>query len=49
MGRLRAFEVLVEVARNEGSARKAQALATSPADVTRQISGLDAHLHTRLL
>ncbi|HEU4844576.1 MAG TPA: LysR family transcriptional regulator [Burkholderiaceae bacterium] len=49
MDRLRALEVFVEVVRREGFARAAQALATSPANVTRYIGELEAHLHTRLL
>lgn len=49
MDRLRALEVFVEVVRREGFARAADALATSPANVTRYISDLEAHLQTRLL
>jgi DNA-binding transcriptional LysR family regulator len=49
MDRLRALEVFVEVVRKEGFARAAEALDTSPANVTRYISDLEAHLHTRLL
>jgi DNA-binding transcriptional LysR family regulator len=43
------MEVFVEVVRKEGFARAAEALATSPANVTRYISDLEAHLNTRLL
>ena len=46
---LRALEVFVEVVRREGFARAADALDTSPANVTRYISDLEAHLQTRLL
>lgn len=49
MDRLRALEVFVEVVRKEGFARAADALGTSPANVTRYISDLEAYLHTRLL
>jgi DNA-binding transcriptional LysR family regulator len=49
MDRLRALEVFVEVVRKEGFARAAESLDTSPANVTRYISDLEAHLHTRLL
>lgn len=49
MDRLRALEVFVEVVRKEGFARAAEALDTSPANVTRYISDLEAHLNTRLL
>lgn len=49
MDRLRALEVFVEVVRRDGFARAAEALDTSPANVTRYISDLEAHLHTRLL
>ncbi|MYN17621.1 LysR family transcriptional regulator [Rugamonas sp. FT107W] len=49
MDRLRALEVFVEVVRREGFARAAEALDTSPANVTRYISDLEAHLQTRLL
>lgn len=49
MDRLRAMEVFVEVVRREGFARAAEALDTSPANVTRYISDLEAHLQTRLL
>jgi DNA-binding transcriptional LysR family regulator len=49
MDRLRALEVFVEVVRKEGFARAADALDTSPANVTRYISDLESHLQTRLL
>jgi DNA-binding transcriptional LysR family regulator len=49
MDRLRALEVFVEVVKREGFARAADALDTSPANVTRYISDLEAHLQTRLL
>jgi DNA-binding transcriptional LysR family regulator len=49
MDRLRALEVFVEVVRKDGFARAAEALDTSPADVTRYISDLESHLGTRLL
>jgi len=49
MDRLRAFEVFVEVVRKNGFARAAEALDTSPANVTRYVSDLEAHLGTRLL
>ena len=49
MDRLRAMEVFVEVVKRDGFARAAEALDTSPANVTRYISDLEAHLQTRLL
>ncbi|MGV7206287.1 LysR family transcriptional regulator [Oxalobacteraceae bacterium A2-2] len=49
MDRLRALEVFVEVVRREGFARAAEALSTSPANVTRYVGDLEAHLQTRLL
>jgi DNA-binding transcriptional LysR family regulator len=49
MDRLRALEVFVEVVRKDGFARAAESLDTSPANVTRYISDLEAHLQTRLL
>jgi DNA-binding transcriptional LysR family regulator len=49
MDRLRALEVFVEVVRKDGFARAAEALDTSPANVTRYISDLESHLGTRLL
>jgi DNA-binding transcriptional LysR family regulator len=49
MDRLRALEVFVEVVRKNGFARAADALDTSPANVTRIIADLEEHLGTRLL
>jgi DNA-binding transcriptional LysR family regulator len=49
MDRLRAMEVFVEVVRKNGFARAAAALDTSPANVTRIVADLEAHLGTRLL
>lgn len=49
LDRLRALEVFVEVVRKEGFARAAEALDTSPANVTRYISDLETHLGARLL
>ncbi|USX17197.1 LysR family transcriptional regulator [Oxalobacteraceae bacterium OTU3CAMAD1] len=49
MDRLRAMEVFVEVVRKNGFARAADALDTSPANVTRIIADLESHLGTRLL
>lgn len=49
MDRLRAMEVFVEVVRRNGFARAADALGTSPANVTRIIADLEMHLGTRLL
>ncbi|MES2151660.1 MAG: LysR family transcriptional regulator [Pseudomonadota bacterium] len=49
MDRLRALEVFVEVVRKNGFARAAEALDTSPANVTRIVGDLEAHLGTRLL
>ena len=49
MDRMRALEVFVEVVRKNGFARAADALETSPANVTRIIADLEAHLGTRLL
>lgn len=49
MDRLRAFEVFVAVVAQRGFARAAQTLATSPANVTRYVAELEAHLGTRLL
>lgn len=49
MDRLRAFEVLVAVVAKQGFARAAEALDTSPANVTRYVAELEAHLGTRLL
>ncbi|MFT3776508.1 MAG: LysR family transcriptional regulator [Minicystis sp.] len=49
MDRLRAFEIFVTVVSRGGFARAAEALHTSPANVTRYVSELEAHLGTRLL
>lgn len=49
LDRLRAFEVFVAVVSRQGFARAAEALDTSPANVTRYIADLEAHLGTRLL
>ena len=49
MDRLRAIEVFVAVASRGGFARAAVALDTSPANVSRYITDLEAHLGTRLL
>lgn len=49
MDRLRAFEVFVAVVSQQGFAKAAEALDTSPANVTRYIAELEAHLGTRLL
>lgn len=49
MDRLRAFEVFVAVVTQRSFARAAEALATSPANVTRYVAELEAHLGTRLL
>ena len=49
MDRLRAFEVFVTVVTRGGFARAADALGTSPANVTRYVNDLEAHLGTRLL
>ena len=49
MDRLRAFEVFVAVVSRQGFARAAATLDTSPANVTRYIAELEAHLGTRLL
>jgi len=49
MDRLRALEVFVEVVRKNGFARAADALDTSPANVTRIVADLESHLGTRLL
>jgi DNA-binding transcriptional LysR family regulator len=49
MDRLRAFEVFVAVVSRQGFARAAETLATSPANVTRYVAELEAHLGTRLL
>lgn len=49
MDRMRALEVFVEVVRKNGFARAADALDTSPANVTRIMADLESHLGTRLL
>lgn len=49
MDRLRAFEVFVTVVARGSFVRAADAMDTSPANVTRYISDLEAHLGTRLL
>ncbi len=49
MDRLRAFEVFVTVVNRGGFARAAEALGTSPANVTRYVNELETHLGTRLL
>jgi DNA-binding transcriptional LysR family regulator len=49
MDRLRAFEVFVTVVKRGSFARAADALETSPANVTRYVSELEAHLGARLL
>ncbi|MET0349055.1 MAG: LysR family transcriptional regulator, partial [Rhizobacter sp.] len=49
MDRLRAFEMFVAVVSRQGFAKAAEALDTSPANVTRYINELEAHLGTRLL
>ncbi|RDK02870.1 LysR family transcriptional regulator [Paraburkholderia lacunae] len=49
MDRLRAFEVFVTVVNRGSFARAADALDTSPANVTRYVNELETHLGTRLL
>lgn len=49
MDRLRAFEIFVTVVARGSFTRAADALATSPANVTRYINELESHLGTRLL
>jgi DNA-binding transcriptional LysR family regulator len=49
MDRLRAFEVFVTVVARGSFTRAADALDTSPANVTRYVNELEAHLGTRLL
>jgi DNA-binding transcriptional LysR family regulator len=49
MDRLRAFEVFVTVVNRGSFARAADALETSPANVTRYVNELEAHLGARLL
>ncbi len=49
MDRLRAFEVFVTVVSRGSFTRAAEALETSPANVTRYVNELETHLGTRLL
>ena len=49
MDRLRAFEVFTTVVSRGGFAKAAEALDTSPANVTRYVAELEAHLGARLL
>ncbi|MBB6252676.1 LysR family transcriptional regulator [Nitrospirillum iridis] len=49
MDRLRAFEVFATVVAKGGFAKAADALNTSPANVTRYVSELESHLGSRLL
>lgn len=49
MDRLKAFEVFATVVARGSFVRAAEALDTSPANVTRYINELEAHLGTRLL
>ena len=49
MDRLRAFEVFAAVIARGSFVRAAEALDTSPANVTRYINELETHLGTRLL
>lgn len=49
MDRLRAFEVFAAVVARGSFIRAAEALGTSPANVTRYVNELEAHLGTRLL
>lgn len=49
MDRLRAFEVFTTVVAKNGFARAADVLETSPANVTRYVAELEAHLGARLL
>ena len=49
MDRLRAFEVFVNVVARGSFTKAADALDTSPANVTRYVNELEAHLGTRLL
>jgi DNA-binding transcriptional LysR family regulator len=49
MDRLRAFEVFVTVVSRGSFTRAADVLETSPANVTRYVNELEAHLGTRLL
>jgi len=47
--RLRAFEMFATVVAKGGFTRAAEAMGTSPANVTRYVNELEAHLGTRLL
>lgn len=49
MDRLRAFEIFVAVVDKGGFSHAAEALGTSPANATRYVKDLEAHLGTRLL
>ncbi|WP_374654535.1 LysR substrate-binding domain-containing protein [Dongia sp.] len=49
MDRLRAFEIFASVVAKGSFAKAAETLETSPANVTRYVSELEAHLATRLL
>lgn len=49
MDRLRAFEIFVTVVARGSFTRAADALSTSPANVTRYVNELETHLGTRLL
>ena len=49
MDRLRAYEVFVTVVSRGNVTRAAEVLETSPANVTRYVNELEAHLGTRLL
>ncbi len=49
MDRLRAFEIFVTVVSRGSFTRAADALKTSPANVTRYVNELETHLGTRLL
>src|SRR3954470_15614951 len=49
MDRLRALEIFVAVVARQGFARGAEALDTSPANVTRYIAELESHLGPPLL
>ena len=49
MDRLRALEVFVAVAARSSFARAAEALDTSPANITRYVNDLENHLGTRLI
>lgn len=49
MDRLRAYEVFVSVVARGSFTKAADALDTSPANVTRYVNDLEAHLRTRLI